>query len=165
MQTFTAIYKDKIISFTNNATAEEIGKMYFENKADINFQTAEDEYQFITTKNSIEVLINGEKIDKFERKNRFRNFQSNNSYLKIKGISSWKGGTKLIDSQNKTLVTLHNKSALIDKRAYEFKTFAEVDPYQLMLMLALHIEGSKIKTTIAIAASVLLAPIIANFFN
>ena len=161
---FTATHKDGVIAFTNQSS-EDIGRLETVNDSKIIFYQAEDKYQFNLSKNKIEVLKNTEKIDEFERFKNLGSFQSKNSELSIKGISSWKGGTKIVDRNNNTLVKLNNKSAWIDKGIYEFKIFTEVEPYQLAMMLHLHIQGSKAKTAIVAASIAATVVIVINIFN
>lgn len=164
MQSFTATYTEDAYIIINQYS-EEIGKLKIVNDNEIRFFSLDENYQFKLSKNKVEVLKNGKKIDDFERFKNLGSFQSKNSELSIKGISSWKGGTKIVDRNNNTLVKLNNKSAWIDKGIYEFETFTEVEPYQLALMLHLHIQGSKAKTAIVAASIAATVVIVINIFN
>ena len=161
MQRFTATYTGGAYIITNQYS-EEIGMLKIVNDNEIRFTSLDENYQFKLSKNKVEVLKNGKKVDDFERSKPFMNFKSNISNFKIRGISGWEGGTKLVDENNKILVKLNNKSAWADKGIYEFETFTEVKPYQLALMLHLHIQGSKVKTIVGIALSIVIGAI---FFN
>lgn len=164
MQRFTAIYRDEYISLINNSS-EEIGQLKNIDKANANFETSEEIYQFITKKNKIELFKGSEKIDEFEKINLFGIYKSKYSGIKIKGISSWEGGTKLVDSNKKTLVKLQNESPLVDKGIYEFETFSDVEPYLLMLSLKLHIEGSKKKVIGAVVLTTVIFFTLKNYIQ
>ena len=164
MQRFTATQKNEAFLITNQFS-EEIGQLIIVNNTNVVFHNAGEEFEFIIDKNNIDILKNENKIESFKKYNVFGNYISTNSEVKIKGISSWEGGTLITDCKGQTLVTLQHNNVLTDHGIYNFSAYTEVESYQLALMLYLHMKGSKIKTTIAIVASVALAPIIIKLFN
>lgn len=125
MQQFTATYKDGCFLFTNNYS-EEIGTLNITNNTKVIFSNGNENIQFNISKNKIEVFKNEKKIDNLEKTNYFKNVKSTISEVKIKGISSWKGGTQLIDNKYRTLATLKNQSALFDNGVYKFDTFSNI---------------------------------------
>ncbi|WP_121668066.1 hypothetical protein [Mesonia aquimarina] len=154
MKNITATYKNRELTFIKDGTSTEIGKIIYGKNKQPRLILDENEYSIVrTSKNEIQIFKNNEKIDSLNKDKIFGNYQFKNSTYQIKGISSWKGGTKLVDKENETILSIQNKSSLLDKGIYNIQLNNKVDSLFILLSLHIHIEASKTKTLAAVVSS------------
>ncbi len=164
MNMFTAIYKNQWLTLIDDATSQEVGKISYHQQLDINITVGDDKFQLSPERRKIKVFKNYKKIDTLS-KYLLGNYRSKKSNFKIKGISSWKGGTKLVDKNDKLILSINNENALSDNGKYKIKTYqGEVDPYYILLSLHLHLKGSKVKTLTTLTTAILSATLLRNLF-
>lgn len=165
MNTFTAIFKNQWLTLIDDATSQEVGKISYRQQLDIYITIDEDKFQLSPEKRKIKVFKNYKKIDTLVKYNFLGNYKSKKSKFKIKGISSWKGGTKLVDKNDNLLLSITNENGLTNNGRYKIQTHRdEVDPYYTLLSLHLHLKASKANMLIPLITGIISVTLLRNFF-
>ena len=165
MNTFTAIYENKWLTLIDDATSQEVGKISYQQPLDIYISINEDKFQLSPEKRKIKIFKNYKKIDTLVKYNFLGNYKSKKSKFRIKGISSWKGGTKLVDKNDNLLLSVTNENGLTNNGKYKIQTHQdEVDPYCILLSLHLHLKASKSNMLVPMITAILSVTLLRNFF-
>ena len=132
-------------------------------KTDANFIETEiiinDKVYKVKRNKSVSVVLENDKVKfNLSHKSSFGAIEISGSGHKIKGVSSYKGGTKLVDNQNKTLVKINNEDIIFDKQNYVIDVLdKKVDELEILLVLYAHLQGSASKNKLAFFVGVFIA--------
>jgi len=140
-------------------------------KTDANFIETEiiinDKVYKVKRNKLASVVLENDKVKvNLNQKSNFGAIEISGSGHKIKGISSYKGGTKLIDNQNKTLVKINNEDIIFDKKNYVIDVLdKKVDELEILLVLYAHLQGSALKNKLAFFVGVFIAVAVSTILS
>ena len=142
-----------------NDKSEKIGELIYHkrfNRTACDIFIDNKKYEAFRTKffqKNIEVMLDGNPAFKFIINSWFGNAVISPIDYKLKGISSWSGGTRLLDNNDNLMLTIKKSGGIFTSNKFQIEiSDSSISPLYLMLSVYFHIYSSHNKRMMVAAS-------------